>query len=135
MGSIAISIPFPGPYPSLSHPDISGITFSKEKGWDFHGAPGNMNFVIPMGSTGGDIYPCTIKLTNEHYEQQNTSLNKLIWGGLPVTKAELEAVERAVDDNLKLIRCVIFRNAVLTNTQSERGIQQPRACRSAAACY
>ena len=89
MARLAISIPNPGPYPSLSDPNIPGITFSKERGWDFHAAPDNMNFALP------------IKITNQHYEQMDTSLNKAIWGDLPATKAELDAAEQAVDDNLK----------------------------------
>ncbi|EJT49037.1 hypothetical protein A1Q1_01868 [Trichosporon asahii var. asahii CBS 2479] len=101
MAPLAIPVPFPGPYPSLRDPDVPGITFSKEKGWVFHGAPDNMNFVLPMGTIGGDIYPRTITLTNQHHEQEDTSLNKMIWGGLPITKTELDAVEQAVDDNLK----------------------------------
>lgn len=97
----AVSIPYPGPFPSLCHPDIPGITFDKEKGWDFHGAPDNMNFALPVGTDGGDIYPRAAESTEKHYEQKDTSLNKQIWGDLPETMAELEALATTVDDTLQ----------------------------------
>lgn len=100
----AVSIPFPGPYPSLCHPDIPGLAFNKETGWGFHGAPDNMNFALPFGTVGGDMYDCIAEFNGAHYEQTNTALNKEIWGDLPLTMAELEKLEQDTDVNLENLR-------------------------------
>lgn len=100
----AVSIPFPGPFPSLCHPDIPGLTFNKDTGWGFHGAPDNMNFALPFGTVGGDMYRRVAEFTDAHYEQTNTALNKEIWGDLPRTVAELDKLEKDVDDNLDILR-------------------------------